>query len=351
MALLPFLPGTLLRQADAGRAHRRLRFLLRHGRSRIVGIIGSSSNPISGMTIATLMATCLIFVGIGLDGRHVPADGAVRGRHGVHRRGERGRDSQDFKTGYLVGATPSDQQIGLMIGVRGRGARHRHHHAACSITPTPSCRRRACTTRSARSKFPAPQGTLMATIIKGLLAFNLDWQFVLVGVFLAVTMRALRRARAVLGGRRLSAAVDDRAHLRRAASSRAWRNTWRSARASTSRSPSSGRATSSPRVSSLAGARRRRGGHAVGERGPQRGHLQAVRGADPAPRGGRERLPASSACWPSPSWASCCTASRAGPRRRSNPRASSLADGVARSARRGLSAGRFLSGALDGRAA
>ena len=63
--------------------------------------------------------------------------------------------------------------------------------------------------------FPAPQATLMATLIKGLLAHNLDWQFVLVGVFLAVTVELCGVGVAVVRGRRLPAAVDHRADLRR----------------------------------------------------------------------------------------------------------------------------------------
>jgi putative OPT family oligopeptide transporter len=98
-----------------------------------------------------------------------------------------GATSQDLKTGYLVGATPKAQQIGLMIGAVA---------AAVVIgltmkvldTPTPEMQAQGIQHMIGTEKFPAPQGTLMATLIKGLLSFNLDWQFVLVGVFLSVTM-------------------------------------------------------------------------------------------------------------------------------------------------------------------
>ena len=85
--------------------------------SRITGLIGSSSNPISGMTIATLILTCLLFVALGWTGDCLRTDRALRRRGRLHRRGQRRRHSQDLKTGYIVGATPLYQQIGLFIGV------------------------------------------------------------------------------------------------------------------------------------------------------------------------------------------------------------------------------------------
>jgi len=90
-----------------------------------------------------------------------------------------GATSQDLKTGYIVGATPRAQQIGLLIGVVtativvGLTIRLLDHGSQHLI---------------GTETYPAPQATLMATLIQGLLAFNLDWQFVLVGVALAVTM-------------------------------------------------------------------------------------------------------------------------------------------------------------------
>src|SRR5207244_12505778 len=85
--------------------------------SRIVGIIGSSSNPISGMTIATLMATCLIFVSMGWTGDTYQAVALMVGAVVCIAAANAGATSQDLKTGYLVGATPVKQQIGLIIGV------------------------------------------------------------------------------------------------------------------------------------------------------------------------------------------------------------------------------------------
>jgi len=85
--------------------------------SRIVGLIGSSANPMSGMAIATLMATCAIFLAKGWT---APAYGALAitiGGTVAIAAANAGDTSQDLKTGYLIGATPRLQQIALMIGV------------------------------------------------------------------------------------------------------------------------------------------------------------------------------------------------------------------------------------------
>jgi len=98
-----------------------------------------------------------------------------------------GATSQDLKSGYIVGATPKYQQMALFIGA-----------IVSSIfigltvkildTPTADMLKQGITHAIGSDKYPAPQGTLMATLIKGILSFNLDWQFVLVGVFLSITM-------------------------------------------------------------------------------------------------------------------------------------------------------------------
>ena len=187
MALLPFLPGNVLGRLLLGVLIVVFGFFFVTVASRIVGIIGSSSNPISGMTIATLMATCLIFIGIGWTGDVYQPMALCVGGMVCIAAANAGATSQDLKTGYLVGATPKAQQIGLMIGAVA---------AAVVIgltmklldTPTAEMQAQGINHMIGTEKFPAPQGTLMATLIKGLLAFNLDWQFVLVGVFLSVTM-------------------------------------------------------------------------------------------------------------------------------------------------------------------
>src|SRR5207237_53035 len=145
--------------------------------SRITGLIGTSSNPISGMTIATLILTCLLFVGIGWTGDIYSPIALSVGAVVCIAAANAGGTSQDLKTGYLVGATPIYQQIGLIIGVLtsafviGMTTLYLHR---VFVIGTPA--------------IPAPQATLMATIIKGLLSQNLPWGLVLVGVFISVTL-------------------------------------------------------------------------------------------------------------------------------------------------------------------
>src|SRR5690348_11118094 len=85
--------------------------------SRITGLIGSSSNPISGMTIATLILTCTIFVALGWTGDYYSPIAICVGAVVCIAAAQAGGTSQDLKTGYIVGATPIYQQIGLIIGV------------------------------------------------------------------------------------------------------------------------------------------------------------------------------------------------------------------------------------------
>lgn len=152
--------------------------------SRIVGLIGSSSSPVSGMTIATIMGTALIFIGIGLTGRTYEPAVLVVGSLICVAAANAGATSQDLKTGYLVGATPRSQQLALLVGVVVSSLVVGATVKLLDI-PTPDLVAKGITHAIGTDKFPAPQGTLMATLIKGLLSFNLDWQFVLVGAVLA----------------------------------------------------------------------------------------------------------------------------------------------------------------------
>ena len=98
-----------------------------------------------------------------------------------------GATSQDLKTGYIVGATPKYQQISLFVGAIVSSLAI---GATIKILDQPTAEMVAQGIQHAigTDKFPAPQGTLMATLIKGILSFNLDWQFVLVGVFIAIVV-------------------------------------------------------------------------------------------------------------------------------------------------------------------
>ncbi|HEY9258054.1 OPT family oligopeptide transporter [Chitinophaga sp.] len=156
--------------------------------SRIVGLIGSSNNPISGMTIATLMGTCLVFIAVGWTGKVYEPMALVVGGMICIAAANAGGTSQDLKSGYIVGATPMYQQIALFIGaivssiVIGLTVKFLDKPTADMI------KHGVIDHAIGSSYYPAPQGTLMATLAKGILSFNLDWQFVLVGVFLSVTM-------------------------------------------------------------------------------------------------------------------------------------------------------------------
>jgi putative OPT family oligopeptide transporter len=155
--------------------------------SRIVGLIGSSNNPISGMTIATLMGTCLIFIAVKWTGSFYEPMALVVGGMICIAAANAGGTSQDLKTGYIVGATPKYQQIALFIGAIVSSLAI---GATVKIldTPTHEMIQQGIHHAIGTDKYPAPQGTLMATLIKGILSFNLDWQFVLVGVFIAIVM-------------------------------------------------------------------------------------------------------------------------------------------------------------------
>ena len=85
--------------------------------SRIVGLIGTSANPISGMAIATLMATCAVFLALGWKAAAFGALAISIGGVVCIAAANAGNTSQDLKTGFLVGATPQKQQVELMIGV------------------------------------------------------------------------------------------------------------------------------------------------------------------------------------------------------------------------------------------
>ena len=154
--------------------------------SRIVGIIGTSSNPVSGMTIATLMGTCLLFVALGWTGDAYQAVALCVGAMVCIAASNAGNTSQDLKTGYIVGATPKFQQWGLIIGVivsvfAVGGTIMLIDHAQVS---DPIVQGHAI----GSSDYPAPQANLMATIIRGLLAQDLPWGLVFAGMAIAVVI-------------------------------------------------------------------------------------------------------------------------------------------------------------------
>ena len=143
--------------------------------SRMVGLVGSSNNPVSGMAIATLLISTLILKLTGQTG--------AGGMHAAIAIGSiicivaaiSGDTSQDLKTGYLLGATPKKQQYAEIIGVVS---------AAFAIGGTLYLLDSAWHFGSA--ELPAPQATLMKMIIEGVMEGNLPWALVFTGVFIAV---------------------------------------------------------------------------------------------------------------------------------------------------------------------
>ncbi|HKP13602.1 MAG TPA: oligopeptide transporter, OPT family [Blastocatellia bacterium] len=184
VAVLPQLPGKFPGTILMGLLVVVFGFFFVTVSSRIVGIIGSSSNPISGMTIATLMATCLIFVSLGWTGEVYQSLAVIVGGIVCIASANAGATSQDLKTGYLVGATPIYQQLGLVIGVVAStfviGWTLRAIDGSMQFQGIPHA--------IGSAEYPAPQATLMATIIKGLLAQDLPWALVFVGMLISIVV-------------------------------------------------------------------------------------------------------------------------------------------------------------------
>ncbi len=143
--------------------------------SRIVGLIGVSSNPTSAMTLVTLLGVSVIFVLLGWSDPSARAAILTVGTVVCIAASKAGDISQDLKTGWLVGATPARQQFGQFIGAA---------FACWAIAGTVLLLGRAFTFGS--PELPAPQATLMKTVIEGVLAGSLPWGLVGTGAGLAV---------------------------------------------------------------------------------------------------------------------------------------------------------------------
>lgn len=149
--------------------------------ARMVGMIGSSNNPVSGMTIATLLIATMILKATG----NVGIEGMI-GSMAIASvicicAAIAADTSQDLKTGYLLGATPVKQQIGELIGVIASGL---------AIGGVLYLLDSAWGYGGA--EVPAPQATLMKMIVEGIMGGNLPWNLVFVGVFLAIALEILR---------------------------------------------------------------------------------------------------------------------------------------------------------------
>ena len=149
--------------------------------SRMVGLIGSSNNPVSGMAIATLLISTLLLKATGNDGINGMIAAIVIGGIICVIAAIAGDTSQDLKTGFLVGATPKKQQIGELIGVA---------VSAVAIGAILYLLSNAWGGYGTED-LPAPQAVLMKMIVEGLMGGNLPWNLVFVGVFIALVVEVL----------------------------------------------------------------------------------------------------------------------------------------------------------------
>jgi putative OPT family oligopeptide transporter len=148
--------------------------------SRIVGIVGVSSNPTSGMTIATLLGTSFIFLALGWTDTVGMAAALTVGTVVCVASSIAGDTSQDLKTGFLVGATPWKQQTGEILGSL---------TSAIAIAATVVL---LCNTYEVGSEdLAAPQATLMKTVVEGVLTQSVPWELVLTGAGIAAIVELL----------------------------------------------------------------------------------------------------------------------------------------------------------------
>lgn len=137
--------------------------------ARIVGIVGVSSQPTSGITLVTLLGTAAVFAALGWDDLGARAAVLTVGTVVAVATSKAGDISQDLKTGYLVGATPAWQQLGQLIG------------AACACWVVAGTVLLLSSYGFGGKELAAPQATLMKTIIEGVLSGELPWGLVATG--------------------------------------------------------------------------------------------------------------------------------------------------------------------------
>ena len=150
--------------------------------SRIVGLVGSTSSPVSGMTIATLLGTSIIFVLFGLTSGPAKIAALTIGAVVCMAACTSGDASQDLKTGFLIGATPRRQQLGEMLGVLTSAAVlgftliMLYNAYGFAEAPSPI---------TGKAELPAPQATLMSFVVRGVIDQNIPWALVAIGAIIA----------------------------------------------------------------------------------------------------------------------------------------------------------------------
>ncbi len=148
--------------------------------SRMVGIVGSSNNPVSGMAIATLLIATICLKATGDTGSHGMTGAIAIGSVICIVAAMAGDTSQDLKTGYILGATPKKQQIGELIGA-----------VIAAFTIGGVLLLLDSAWGFGTTELAAPQATLMKMIIEGVMEGNLPWALVFIGVFIAIVIEIL----------------------------------------------------------------------------------------------------------------------------------------------------------------
>ncbi len=148
--------------------------------SRMVGLVGSSNNPVSGMTIATLLVATIALKATGMTGQPGMTAAIAIGGVICIVAAIAGDTSQDLKTGYILGATPKKQQIGELVGV-----------LASSLAIGGVLYLLHLAWGYGKAQLPAPQATLMKMIVEGVMDGNLPWTLVGIGAFIAIVVEIL----------------------------------------------------------------------------------------------------------------------------------------------------------------
>ena len=148
--------------------------------SRMVGLVGSSNNPVSGMAIATLLLSTLILKFTGAEGAEGMTAAIAIGSVICIVAAIAGDTSQDLKTGYILGSTPKKQQIGEIIGV-----------VAAALTIGATLYLLDNEMGFGTDTLPAPQATLMKMIVEGVMSADLPWNLVFIGVFIAILVEII----------------------------------------------------------------------------------------------------------------------------------------------------------------
>ena len=148
--------------------------------SRMVGLVGSSNNPVSGMAIATLLFATLCLKATGDKGVHGMTGAIAIGSIICIIAAMAGDTSQDLKTGYILGATPMKQQIGELIGA-----------VISAFTIGGVLILLDSAWGFGNTELSAPQATLMRMIVEGVMEGNLPWALVFIGVFIAIVIEIL----------------------------------------------------------------------------------------------------------------------------------------------------------------